>query len=114
ECKSAMRKLENTIERIQHALLLRGICPDCGRELPRTEQEKFIKWKCKCGLETWISKRYIREKIRKGEPEKTISLYVHRCHKCGRPITPEPTALETLGNVMILCETCASQLPSKD
>ena len=45
---------------------------------------------------------------REGEEMSKIgSLYVHRCHHCGKPVTPEPTSLETTDDIMILCSECA-------
>lgn len=39
----------------------------------------------------------------------TTSLYVHRCHKCGKPVTPKPTTLKTTDNIVILCSDCEKE-----
>jgi DNA-directed RNA polymerase subunit RPC12/RpoP len=36
----------------------------------------------------------------------TITLYVHRCHKCGKPVTKEPTSLKVTDGIVILCSDC--------
>ena len=45
------------------------------------------------------------------EKVKTTSLYVHCCHKCGKPVTPEPTSLEVIDEVVILCSDCGKGVP---
>lgn len=34
------------------------------------------------------------------------SLHVYRCHWCGKPVTKEPTSLNVIEEITILCSGC--------
>jgi len=40
---------------------------------------------------------------------KVTNLYIHRCHKCGKPIVEKPTSLRTIDDITILCSNCAKK-----
>lgn len=80
--KDVNAKIEK-IEKMRTALLLYGICPDCGEALEPKERDGGLSWQCICGLQQWTSKKHIDEDIKKTRtrPELRLSCFVMGCEK---------------------------------
>lgn len=73
------KQIDDSIEKIRLALLVFGICPDCGREIEGKDQHldstgDFTAWKCDCGLEQWQNKKCIKQVKRESGLESDFEL----------------------------------------
>ena len=72
EFEKRTKQIDDSIQEIRLALLVHGICPDCGRDIEGKDQQldsfgDFKIWKCPCGLEQMQNVKFLKKQSIKSE-----------------------------------------------